>query len=76
MNKQRRKTLKEIRDRLQACYEDLDMVFEEEQEAYDNLPDSLQESERGEEMSGNVDFLEELRDSISDICDEIDELIE
>lgn len=36
----------------------LSEIRDEEQEAYDNLPESLQESERGENMQNCIDALE------------------
>lgn len=36
----------------------LSEIRDEEQEAYDNLPESLQESERGENMQDCIDSLE------------------
>lgn len=67
MNKSRRKRLSEIADELENLYQDLDAVASEEREAYDNLPESLQESDRGCAM-------EEAADELDDICSELDEL--
>lgn len=67
MNKARRKKLGEIIDKLEYLREDLDAVASEEREAYDNLPESLQESDRGCAM-------EEAADELEDICSELDEL--
>lgn len=67
MNKARRKKLGEIIDQLENLREDLDAVASEEREAYDNLPESLQESDRGCAM-------EEAADELEDICSELEEL--
>lgn len=67
MNKSRRKKLGEIIDQLEYLREDLDAVSSEEREAYDNLPESLQESDRGCAM-------EEAADELDDICSEMEEL--
>ena len=48
MNKARRKQLSEIQEKLAELKDMIETVLDEEQEAYDNLPESLQESERGE----------------------------
>ncbi len=37
----------------------MEEVKDEEQESYENLPESLQYGERGEQMQENVDSLEE-----------------
>ena len=65
MNKARRKKLGEIIDQLEYLREDLDAVASEEREAYDNLPESLQESDRGCAM-------EEAADELDDICSELE----
>ena len=67
MNKARRKKLGEIIDQLEYLREDLDAVASEERDAYDNLPESLQESDRGCAM-------EEAADELDDICSEMEEL--
>lgn len=40
--------------------------MDEEQEAYDNLPESFQNGERGEQMSGNIESLEEVTGYLED----------
>lgn len=67
MNKARRKKLGEIIDQLEYLREDLDAVASEERDAYDNLPESLKESDRGSAM-------EEAADELDDICSEMEEL--
>ena len=67
MNKSRRKELSRIADELENLRDALDAVASEEREAYDNLPESLQESDRGCAM-------EEAADELDDICSELDEL--
>lgn len=67
MNKARRKELGRIVDELENLRDALDAVACEERECYDNLPESLQESERGCAM-------EEAADGLDDICSELDYL--
>lgn len=58
----------------------VEAVKDEEEEAYDNLPEGVQESERGEAIQENVDSLESIADDIdtldSDTGDKIDEIQE
>ena len=63
----KKKRLSEIADELESLCYDLDAVASEEREAYDNLPESLQESDRGCAM-------EEAADELDDICSEMEEL--
>lgn len=49
MNKQRRKELEEAVRLLEEAYSTIESILEQEQEAFDNMPEGLQESERGEQ---------------------------
>ena len=76
MNKQRRKELDRIHTLLLEASEALEMVAEEEQEAFDNLPEGLQQSDRGQEMEETAANLQELADTLSDIVGELWEVVE
>lgn len=76
MNNVRRKQLQEIQDELRGIYERLDILCEEEQEAYDNMPESLQGSERGERAQDAIDAIEGVRDQVLEAADGIDEILE
>lgn len=66
MNRERRKRIDTVRDKLEELMEEIEALHDEEAEAYDNLPESLQESERGEAMSEAVDNLEIVASSIQE----------
>ena len=76
MNKARRKMLQGIIDELDAQREQLEAVQEGEQEAYDNLPDSIQDTERGETMSENASDLEQAASDLEDIIGTLQEIVE
>ena len=59
MNNARRKSVAEALELIEKARNILEEVKDEEQEAYDNLPESLQYGERGEQMQENVDTIEE-----------------
>ena len=48
MNKQRREQLSEVVGKLEVLKDELEELKEEERECFENLPESLQESERGQ----------------------------
>lgn len=75
MNAARRKEIERAIDLLyQAIIEN---VRDDEQDAYDNMPESLQYSERGERMSENVDALDNAAYyDIEDIITNLNEIIE
>lgn len=74
MNKQRRQELNDIISELDDLKDRLNSVMEEEQEAYDNMPESLQDSERGEEMQFNVDMLDSIVTDIECVIENINEI--
>lgn len=45
---------------------------DEEQDAYDNTPESLQEGERGQKMNDAIDAIEDARQSAESAADELD----
>ena len=62
MNKVRRKELARVVDLLDQARDLLETIREEEQEAFDNLPESSQWSERGEAMENCISTMEEMLD--------------
>ena len=76
MNKARRKWLENIIGKLEEQKDELYQLYEEEQEAYDNMPESLQESERGQIASEFVDSLETEHDSLEDVITNLQEILE
>ena len=63
---QRRKQIQKALNLLAEAKDILEEVMNEEQEAFDNLPEGLQCSERGEQMEDNIYNLEEFIDFIGD----------
>ena len=57
MNKERRKKIEKAADTILDLKEVLEEVRDEEEDAHLNLPESLQNSERGEQMQEYVDIL-------------------
>ena len=83
MNKIRRQEIEKIINKLESVRETLQDISCEvfdvqdaEQEAYDNLPESIQESCKGETMQENIDELENAYQTIQDMDYTIDEIIE
>ena len=74
MNRARRKELARVIDLVEQARDILEMVRDEEQEAFDNLPESFQYSERGETMEGYISTMEELLDALD--TDELQEIVD
>ena len=56
------------RAKLESIALELDGVIAEEQEAFDNIPDGLQDSEKGEAMEDNIDRMNEAKDIIEELA--------
>lgn len=61
------KSLEEIRDQIEALRNDVEDIKDEEQECFDNLPEGLQGSERGQAMETNAETLDETVANLEDI---------
>lgn len=75
MNNERRKVINNMIAKLEEVKSELESCADWEQEAYDNLPEGIQESERGDRMQENVDCLYDVTESISDLIDQLDDII-
>lgn len=62
----------EFSEKLDEVKSEIDRLYEEEEECYDNLPESLQEGERGEAMQEAMDNLENASDCIQNLMDELE----
>jgi predicted PurR-regulated permease PerM len=76
MNKARRKAIEEIIDQIGTLKEQLESITEEEQEAFDNLPESIQYSERGDAMGEGITDLEQASSDLEDIMTNLQDIIE
>ena len=66
MNNIRRKEINKVKEKLENLLADLDGLKSEEEEAYDNMPESLQESDRGGEMLENIEYLDEAYNAVDE----------
>lgn len=76
MNKDRRERLQELKDKLLDIQTGLEEIKDEEQEAYDNLPESLQEGDKGQKMSDAIDNLDSAYSSTEEIAEYLDEAMQ
>ena len=76
MNKERRKSLREIQSKLERLGEDLEALKEEEEEYRDNMPENLQESERYQRADEVCDLLQEALESMDNAYQQIEEAVE
>lgn len=83
MNNERRKQLKAIAKQLGTIADNLEeqqilleQIYDDKSEAFDNMPESLQESDRGIEMEEGIAVLEEQKDAVATMVDDIRDIIE
>ena len=76
MNNARRKKLQKIYDQLEELKEKLDFIIEDEQTALDNMPESMWETERHENMESGLESLEDVQNSFDTFIMEFSELLE
>ena len=75
MNKQRRKELENAVALLERAKDIIECVAADEREAFDNLPEGIQYSERGEQMEEYADTLDEFFEALEEGIDNIGEII-
>lgn len=73
MNQQRRKALSEIRDEIESLVERAEEARDEEQEYFDNMPESFQMGEKGDAASEALAQLETAIDALNEAMNAIEE---
>ena len=74
MNAQRRKMLGKVIDLMYEAQTLLEDVRDEEQEAFDNMPEGLQASSRGEAMEDAISTMDDIISNLEDAESELEEL--
>lgn len=75
MNAKQRKELQGYIDSLEETKCAIEKMMENEQSKLDNMPEGLQESERGEAMQEAIDNLESASSSLEEAIDYLNEII-
>ena len=75
MNNLRRKELRRIIESFKDEKQKLDIVINNEQDSFDNLTDSLQQTMRGQQMEEYIDKMNEAIVCIEDAIELIEEVI-
>ena len=74
MNNKRRKEISKIVSTLEDVRDRLSEVVDEEQSAFDNMPESLQGSDRGCESEEAIDCLNDALDSVESAITYLEDL--
>lgn len=76
MNAARRKRIEEVMSRLEYLKDEVSEILSEEQEAYENMPDGLKSSARGEAADNAIGSLEVASGNIEDAIGGLSEAME
>lgn len=75
MNKAGRKRLRGVLLSIIAGREIIEEIVSEEQEKFDNLPEGLQSSEKGEKIEEGISVLEEIVTAAEQIEESLEEIV-
>lgn len=73
MNDERRRKIEGIKSQLEAIRVSIEALAEEEQESFDNLPDSIQDGEKGNAMQEAISSLNAAFSCIEEAEENLDE---
>ena len=73
MNNLRRREIQNIKDKLFELQQLLEALKDQEQESFDNMPENLQEAEKGQYMESAIDNLDDAINSLDDSMGSLDE---
>lgn len=76
MNKERRAQIEKIKEALEGLRDQIDDLQSEEREAFDNLPESLQQADRGQAMEAAADKLQEAYDAADEAVTALGDAVE
>lgn len=76
MNKMNRKQLSDLISRIETIHEELDEIKDGEEEKFDNMPENLQDSEKGEALSEIIDFPDSASESLNESVESIQNAID
>ena len=74
MNKQRRNEISSIMTELEVLKSRLESVHMEEEMVFDNMPENLQYSMRGEESQEAIDCMSEAISNLEEAIDQLNEI--
>ena len=76
MNSAQKKRVAELADQLSAIMDEIEQIKNDEEEKYDNLPESFQDGEQGERIQEGIDTLDDAYSYMYDALDSLREVCE
>ena len=74
MNKERRNKIKKIIQEIERIKNNLQTILQDEEFAFDNMPENLQSSMRGEESEEAIECISEAVDNLEETVDKLSEI--
>ncbi|EDQ3448700.1 hypothetical protein B5A97_000367 [Salmonella enterica subsp. enterica serovar Larochelle] len=71
MNNERRKCLTALSQQLAELKDDVQVVLDEEEDAFNNLPEGLQNGERGDAMQTAIVALDATLNALEEACEQL-----
>ena len=71
MNKWLRNDLMKISEQVEELSSDIERIRDGEEEKLDNMPESLQDSNKAEAFQEVIDFLDDALTSMTEVCEAI-----
>lgn len=73
MNQQRRNEIAKLKDQLEEIAGNVSGLMDDEQEYFDNMPESFQQGEKGQTAESAIDALQSAVDSIEEAMSSLEE---
>lgn len=71
MNKARRKAIREVVAKLESLRDEVESLLNEEQDYYDNMPESFQNGDKGQAASDAISYMESASGYIDNAIEEL-----
>lgn len=71
MNKARRKAIREVIAKLETLRDEVESLLNEEQDYYDNMPESFQNGDKGSAASDAISYMESASGYIDNAIEEL-----
>lgn len=75
MNRERRKQIQKLQDSLCEIQSELENLIDEENEAFDNLPEQFQDGDRGQQMQEYITYMEDSLSNIEEATEWLNEIV-
>jgi flagellar biosynthesis chaperone FliJ len=74
MNKERRNKIIKIISEIEQVKDKLQAVLDEEESVFDNMPENLQCSMRGEESEESISYMDEAIEALDNAIEQLEEI--